>query len=92
MRAAAFSIASNIAEDSARTTDPDFARFIEMASGSARELECQIALAEKLGLMRASARDVSTQCNRTTRMLVNPLRTLRTPNQRSCPPLAARRP
>ena len=57
MRAAAISIASNIAEGSARTTDPDFARFIEMALGSARELECQLALAEKLGLLRASARE-----------------------------------
>ena len=85
MRAAAISIASNIAEGSARTTDPDFARFIEMALGSARELECQITLAEKLGLMRASTRESSTQCDRTSRMLVRLLQALRPPSQRSCP-------
>src|SRR5690606_9623921 len=33
----------------------------------------------------------STQCDRTTRMLVKPLRALRTPSQRSCPVLVARR-
>ena len=85
MRAAAISIASNIAEGSARTTDPDFARFIEMALGSARELECQITLAEKLGLMRASTREASTQCDRTSRMLVRLLQALRPPSQRSGP-------
>ena len=85
MRAAAISIASNIAEGSARTTDPDFARFIEMALGSARELECQITLAEKLGLMRASTREAATQCDRTSRMLVRLLQALRPPSQRSCP-------
>ncbi len=85
MRAAAISIASNIAEGSARTTAPDFARFIEMALGSARELECQLALAEKLGLLRARAREASTQCDRTSRMLVRLLQALRPPSQRSGP-------
>ena len=47
MLAAAILIESSIAESSALTTDPDFARFIEMASGSARELECQITRAKR---------------------------------------------
>ncbi|MGE0580548.1 MAG: four helix bundle protein [Steroidobacteraceae bacterium] len=85
MRAAAVSIASNIAEGSARTTDLDFARFIEIALGSARELECQLTLAEKLGVLMANPRDASARCDRTSRMLTTLLRALRKPGARSCP-------
>ena len=48
---AAVSIPSNIAEGSSRKSEMDFARFLEMALGSAFELETQIILAKDLELI-----------------------------------------
>lgn len=45
MRRATISISSNIAEGSGRGTDKDFARFIDMATGSSYELESQLYVA-----------------------------------------------
>jgi four helix bundle protein len=42
MRRASISISSNIAEGSGRATDKDFCRFLDMAIGSAFELESQL--------------------------------------------------
>ena len=46
---AAVSIPSNIAEGSAKTSNKDFARFLEMSIGSSFELETELTIAFNLG-------------------------------------------
>ncbi len=49
LRRAAISIASNIVEGAARSSRPEYVRFLEIAYGSAKEVEYQISIAERLG-------------------------------------------
>jgi four helix bundle protein len=49
MRRAAVSIASNIAEGSARGTKKDFRQFVMIARGSNCELQTQLVIAARLG-------------------------------------------
>lgn len=61
MRRACAAIPANIAEGCGRGSNPDLARFLQMALGSASELESHLLLAQDLALM-----DPST-CKRLTR-------------------------
>ena len=51
LRRGATSIGSNIAEGCGRATDPDFARCLDIAAGSASEVEYQLLLAHHLQLV-----------------------------------------
>src|SRR5213594_4352142 len=54
MRRAAVSISSNIAEGSSRTSQADFARFIEIATGSVFEVVSQSTVSKRQGFISAS--------------------------------------
>lgn len=49
LQRAVVSISSNIAEGSARPSDSDFAHFLDMALGSAYEVETQLLISKNIG-------------------------------------------
>jgi four helix bundle protein len=51
LRRSAVSVPSNLVEGCARQSEKDFLRFVDMALGSARELEFQLELAQELGFL-----------------------------------------
>lgn len=51
LQRAVVSIGSNIAEGSARPSDNDFAHFLDVALGSAFEVETQLLIAKNLGYL-----------------------------------------
>ena len=57
MRRASVSIASNIAEGSARGTKRDFRQFVKLARGSNCELQTQLVIARELGFGEGSKRE-----------------------------------
>ncbi len=78
MRRASVSIGANIAEGSCRRGDAEFGRFLQMAAGSASELEYQILLARDLELLpKVEYERLSTAAEEVKRMLASLLRRLR---------------
>lgn len=57
LRRASVSIPSNIAEGSSRHSNKDFARFLEIAIGSAYEIETQLIIASDLGFLKSDNLD-----------------------------------
>lgn len=78
IRRSSMSIPTNIAEGCGRFTNADFARFLQMAMGSASEAEYQLILARDLGFL---SNDVYEKLHNDTeevkRMLASLLKTIR---------------
>src|SRR6476646_3906885 len=70
LQRAAASIGANIAEGCGRQTDGDYKRFIEIASGSACEVEYHLLLAHDLSLLSATSyKSLDEKVNEVKRML-----------------------
>jgi four helix bundle protein len=75
MRRAAVSTVSNLVEGSARISQLEYIRYVEVAFGSSRELQYQIGLAARLGYLECGALEpAATQVARTLGALLNALR------------------
>ena len=78
LRRAASSIAANLAEGCARGSDADFARFAQIAAGSASEVEYHLLLVKDLGLMSDSRYgELNSNIGEVRRMLAGLLKKLR---------------
>ncbi|MFZ0771887.1 MAG: four helix bundle protein [Candidatus Sulfotelmatobacter sp.] len=78
MRRASASIGANIAEGACRRGDIDFARFLQIAAGSASELEYHLLLARDLNLLRSPDYErLSGQAVEVKRMLASLMHRLR---------------
>jgi four helix bundle protein len=78
LRRAAVSTASNIVEGSARRSHADYIRFLDMAYGSACELQYQLSLARRLSYLSSEhADELDERSLETCKVLNGLLRSLR---------------
>ncbi|MCG8652091.1 MAG: four helix bundle protein [Pirellulales bacterium] len=78
LRRASVSTASNIVEGSARNSNADFLRFLDMAFGSIREVEYQLTIACRLGYTNPEvSTTLANQADETARVLAGLIRSLR---------------
>ena len=78
IRRASMSIPTNISEGCGRNTDAEFARFLQIAMGSASETEYQLLLSHDLGFLNKEQYDkLNTDVTEVKRMLASLLKTLR---------------
>jgi four helix bundle protein len=79
IRRSAASVCANLAEGCGRRTDADFGRFVQIALGSASELEYHMLLAADLKLLTADQHSaLNTSVTNVKRMLTGLARKLRT--------------
>lgn len=77
-RRAAVSVAANIVEGCARYSEADYLRFLDIAYGSARELQYELSLCWRLGFIdNDTARTLDNDCTTTAKALNALLRALR---------------
>jgi four helix bundle protein len=70
MRRAAVSISSNLAEGSSRSSRPDFARFVEIATGSLFEVVSQATISKRQGFLSGNDFDqLYCACEKQSKML-----------------------
>jgi four helix bundle protein len=70
MRRAAVSISSNLAEGSSRASRPDFARFVEIATGSMFEVVSQATISKRQGfLSETDFNQLYSACEKQSKML-----------------------
>jgi four helix bundle protein len=78
IRRSSMSVPTNIAEGCGRFTDADFARFLQMAMGSASEAEYQLILAHDLDFLpKDTYEKLRNEVEEVKRMLASLLKTLR---------------
>lgn len=78
IRRAAVSIGANVAEGAGKTSRPDFGRFLQIALGSASELEYELLLSRDLGyLANPIYQQLSEQVIETKKMLTGFIQYLR---------------
>jgi four helix bundle protein len=71
MNRSAVSIPSNIAEGAGRNTNGEFNQFLGIASGSLSELESQLIISEKIGILKSEDLIVlSAQIDEISKMIV----------------------
>ena len=84
LRRSAISIAANLAEGCARSSDGSFASFVQIAYGSASETQYHLLLSRDLGILDSSTyRDLSERASEIKRMLLALQRTLQKDAARS---------
>jgi four helix bundle protein len=84
LQRASASLGANLAEGCGRDTDADFRRFVQIASGSACEVEYHLILANDLGLIPSEVYEqLNADINEVKRMLVGLTRYLETEIQTS---------
>jgi len=82
LQRATASIPSNLAEGCGRGSDADFARFVQIAMGSASEVEYQLLLSRDLGYIpKDQYRILEASITEIKRMLSGLLRRLRLPTE-----------
>ena len=78
IRRSSMSIPTNIAEGCGKFTDADFARYLQIAMGSASETEYQLLLSHDLGFLSKTQYDqLNTDVTEIKRMLASLLKTIR---------------
>lgn len=81
IRRAVVSISSNLAEGCSRSSQADFARFVEIALGSAMELRHQLSVARRLGFGQAETlQSLEARVDELGRMLNGLGKALRNPS------------
>jgi len=70
MRGAVVSISSNLAEGSSRVSRPDFARFVEIATGSLFEVVSQAIISKRQGFLpEVDFNQLYSACEKQSKML-----------------------